>query len=348
MDAMRRATKATQSGNPLDATRVIQQALSGNPSPEPAPSDDFDGVTIDGTVEGTVEKEAGARQADGPVDIAPMLSQSYSGPAGARDYRLFLPPTAPDGVRGLILMLHGCTQGPDDFARGTAMNAIAAREGLAVAYPGQTSAHNANGCWNWFEPSHQRNGAGEPAILAGLAQDVAATHGVPQGAIYAAGLSAGGAMAAILGGAYPEVFAAVGVHSGLPAGSARDVGSAFAAMSGGAGERATTPFSGKAHARMMVVHGARDRTVVPDNGRQLFDAMSAAFPDARPEAQPEDAQGATRTRLVRPDGTVVAERWNIAALGHAWSGGDPSGSYTAPRKPDASEGFVQFFLHPKS
>lgn len=40
-----------------------------------------------------------------------------------------------DGPRGLVLMLHGCTQNPDDFARGTAMNSHAERSGLIVLYP---------------------------------------------------------------------------------------------------------------------------------------------------------------------------------------------------------------------
>ena len=38
---------------------------------------------------------------------------------GKREYRLYVPPHLPDGPQGLIVMLHGCTQNPDDFARGT-------------------------------------------------------------------------------------------------------------------------------------------------------------------------------------------------------------------------------------
>lgn len=346
LDAMKRATRATRDGNPLDATRVIRDALSGASAQDVqgAPVDDFDGVTIEGQAAPASEASKAAENGA----IAPMLSQTYRGKAGARDYRLFLPPQAPEGVRGLVLMLHGCTQDPDDFARGTAMNDIAAREGLIVAYPHQMAQHNPNGCWNWFDPANQRRGSGEAAILAGLAQEVAQVHGVPHGAVFAAGLSAGGAMAAILGAEYADVFSAVGIHSGLAAGSAQDVGSAFAAMKGKGRSAAPVNTPAADHARVMVVHGRRDRTVVPSNGTQIYDSMDRSFHDAVQQREKEKTPGLARKRLVRPDATVVAEHWEITGLGHAWSGGNVAGSFTAPLKPGASEGFVRFFLNPKA
>ncbi|MCC5987132.1 MAG: hypothetical protein JJT95_05570 [Pararhodobacter sp.] len=106
---------------------------------------------------------------------AQYLSRRHSSADGARGYKLYLPASAPKRPRALILMLHGCTQTPDDFAIGTHMNALAEKHGLAIAYPAQTRGFNAASCWNWFEPGDQTHGAGEPAILASLA----ARHAIP-------------------------------------------------------------------------------------------------------------------------------------------------------------------------
>ena len=161
-----------------------------------------------------------------------FLKRTYSGPAGSLNYRLYVPADYEQRELALVVMLHGCLQNPEDFAVGTKMNALADEFGLIVAYPHQPRSANPNGCWNWFDRRHQNRGSGEPAKLAGLAQALAKEFDVRRDRIFAAGLSAGGAMAEVLAATYPDVFDAVGIHSGLPYKSAGDVPSAFAAMKG--------------------------------------------------------------------------------------------------------------------
>jgi Esterase PHB depolymerase len=64
-----------------------------------------------------------------------FTAASFSNAAGGRAYKLFVPANRRGQPSPLIVMLHGCTQNPDDFAAGTGMNAVAEEYGCIVAYP---------------------------------------------------------------------------------------------------------------------------------------------------------------------------------------------------------------------
>ena len=334
---MSEATRLMRSGSLDEATAAIQRALGAAPAVTASARADVIDVQARVVDEGPVSPrpafDAGAES---------FTSGHFRNECGARDYKLFVPSGAARG-RPLVVMLHGCTQDPDDFARGTRMNVLAREHGFLVLYPAQSQKGNAQRCWNWFKHNHQARGKGEPAILAGMVRDVIASHDVDPARVYVAGLSAGGAMAAILGDAYPDLFAAIGVHSGLPTGSATDVASAFAAMRGDAGTGRRAPRHG-ATPPTIVFHGDADATVNLVNGERV---VSANGWTARPDAQRgASAMGVPYTRRTWVDGQGAerAEQWTLHGVGHAWSGGDPSGSYTDPRGPDASAEMLRFFL----
>lgn len=296
----------------------------------------------------------GLTRARPAAPLAPGASfqpERFSCEAGARDAMIYVPASAAGAPRGLVMMLHGCTQTHLDFATGTGMNAQAEEHGFLVVYPQQSRGENAQSCWNWFSPGDQRRGRGEPAILAGMAQHVARQHGVPEDRIFVAGLSAGAAMAVILGQTYGDVFAAVGAHSGLPYGAARDVPSAFAAMAGNAAPAGPGPATGTARpaARTIVFHGSADATVHPANGERIAADVLRAGPDqtrVQTLSGQENGRGFTREITETAEGLRLLESWRIEGLGHAWSGGQPGGSYADPAGPDASAHMARFFLHP--
>jgi poly(hydroxyalkanoate) depolymerase family esterase len=288
-------------------------------------------------------------EAPGPGKINPVkddprfTSRSFRNTAGSCSYKLYVPADYAERALALVVMLHGCTQDPDDFARGTRMNALADEFGLIVAYPQQQRSANAQGCWNWFDARHQRRGSGEPAVLAGLALQLAAEFTIERDRVFAAGLSAGGAMADVLSSTYPEVFAAVGVHSGLPHGAANNVMTAFGAMKGN-GQPAVS--KRQSRTRKIVFHGTADATVHSSNGEMVF-ASARSDQEALQELTScflVNGRQVTRTHLLPGKGTAIAEHWVIEGGGHAWSGGDCSGSFTDATGPDASREMIRFFL----
>src|SRR4051812_36350219 len=275
---------------------------------------------------------------------ATFETATFTNPAGTRDYKLYVPASRTGQPMPLIVMLHGCTQSPDDFAAGTGMNALAEEHGCLVAYPAQPSSANANKCWNWFNANDQGRDRGEPSLIAGITRQIMKDHPVDPGRVYIAGLSAGGAAAAIMGAAYPELYAAVGVHSGLPVGAARDIPSAFAAMrQGGAGSvKNTQPVP------TIVFHGDQDHTVNLRNGDAVIAQSKATTTGLRSTIEIGQAQapsGHSYSRAIHTDasGKALFEQWTIQGAGHAWAGGSASGSYTDPRGPDASREMLRFF-----
>lgn len=286
-----------------------------------------------------------------------FLAKSFSSAAGSRSYKLYVPSHYSGQPLPLIVMLHGCTQSPDDFATGTRMNLRAEERDCFVVYPAQAASANASKCWNWFRPGDQQRGQGEPALIAGITRQVISDYSIDRERICAAGLSAGAAEAAILAAAYPDLYAAIGVHSGLACGAASDVSSAFAAMrqnrptaSHRSSHRSPREI-GSRRVPAIVFHGDQDTTVRPHNGDEVIAQLrEAANTELRTTVERGRAAGGraySRTLYHDARGQVFFEQWVVHGAGHAWSGGSPAGSYTDPHGPDATREMLRFFLeHP--
>ena len=361
MDAMDEALSLVRQSNLAEATALLRRALSGEAAE--ARDSDLDaraplppasaiappprrplGEVLRALRARPATPPGAARKAQPALAFGEQFQKRvHRGPAGPLSYRLYVPADHERRELALVLMLHGCTQNPEDFALGTRMNDLADEFGLIVAYPHQPRRANANGCWNWFDRRHQNRGSGEPAKLAGLAQALAKEFGVKQDRIFAAGLSAGGAMAEVLAATYPDVFAAVGVHSGLPYRSAADVASAFAAMKGTAAVEPAPPAIGDRRCRKIIIHGLADATVHPANGERILDQAERGERLKRTDLDWESGGGrVSRTVLEDEEGRLLVERLQVEGGGHAWFGGDPRGSYTQTVGLDASRVVVRF------
>ncbi|GGL13575.1 extracellular catalytic domain type 1 short-chain-length polyhydroxyalkanoate depolymerase [Deinococcus radiotolerans] len=286
---------------------------------------------------------------------------SATGAGVTRNYTLYTPTAGAGAARPLVVMLHGCTQSPADFAAGTRMNDLADTQGFLVVYPEQPSSANQNKCWNWFDPAHQARGQGEPAAIKAVVDAVKGKVNVDAARVYVAGLSAGAAMSVIMGATYPDVFSGIGVASGLEFKAATSSSAAFTAMNSGGPNpdaQGTAAYAAmgtfKRTVRTIVFHGSSDYTVYPVNGDQVaaqWVQTNDLADDGQDNGSRSTAQVTTRSGTVSGGRAYsvktfaggVVEQWSVTGMGHAWSGGSTAGSYTDPKGPDASAELWRFF-----
>ena len=284
-------------------------------------------------------------------------------------YWLYLP-SAASGVAAasaplpLVVMLHGCQQTAPDFAAATRMNQLAERKGFAVLYPQQSATGDAHRCWHWYQRSIQK-GQGDVLVMADMIAQVQQRCGLDASRTYAAGLSAGAALATILALRHPELIAALGVHSAPVFGAADSAISGYRVMQRGAaavfGEVAGEAARALAAARpplggmpAIVIHGDRDAVVRRINARQLGQQLQIinAAAITRAEATHKTFPARTGGRSPKRGYTTTTHyagrkpqlvQCDISTLGHAWSGGDDSMRFCAREGPDASLMMWTFF-----
>jgi len=284
-----------------------------------------------------------------------FLLREIATPDGPRRFKLYVP-SRYDKSRPapLLVVLHGCTQDPDDIARGTRFNAIAEKKGMLVVYPEQPQKANGLKCWNWFDAAHQRRDQGEPALIAEITHRVIAEYSVDARRVYVVGLSAGAAMALTVAYAFPEMFAAAGIHSGIAYGAATSVADAVKAMGAGAVDPASLPaavvkgMGSRRNFPAIVFQGSADKSVKVVNVSQVVSQLSESYAPGglkQLSETPGSSEGGYHfTKTVYGNARPLIEVWIVDELGHAWSGGSSDGTYTDPKGPDASREMIRFLL----
>jgi poly(hydroxyalkanoate) depolymerase family esterase len=292
-------------------------------------------------------------------------------PFGAREYKLWVPSSVTNRKSApLVMMLHGCMQTPDDLATISGMNNVADQNGFLVVYPAQTQDANPLRCWNWFDPKHQARGAGEPAILAAVVQQIQGQRKIDDRRIYVAGISAGGAMAVVMGVTYPDLFRGVGSCAGLAYRAAITAESGLAAMKSGGPDPAfsvhenaqamAASYGRGAQRRVPVIifQGDADPYVKPVNADQLVTQWAGindwlddsagnqsvrGVPVRTEPGQVPDGHAYTRAIYHDRRGRILLEKWTVSGLGHAWSGSPEAKPFADPKGPNASRQMWRFF-----
>ncbi len=306
----------------------------------------------------------------GPIALGQMSKNTFQNAAGTRNYFLYVPAHY-DGKTALpvFVVLHGCFQQADQFAADTGMNDLAEKQGFAVIYPEQTYQDNVWKCWNWFKDENLKRGTGELSILAGMVGDVSSKIAVDKKHVYAAGLSAGGAMAANLGACYSDIFSGVGVQSGASFFAANSENEAHAILQSGPTRTPTEMGTAAAQCAgaqakplaVVVLQGEKDQFVNPINAQSIVDTftvMNDLLDDGQlngsqtntpiAETQEQKSGGYAYTQSIYGSGSgatahPMIEKIMINDMQHGWSGSARPGAYADPKGPSAGEKMWMFF-----
>ncbi len=260
----------------------------------------------------------------------------------------YLPARAVRPGAPLIVLLHGCGQDARDFATDAGWTALADRLRLPLLLPEQQAANNHQRCFHWFHLAETKRGHGEAASIAAMVSAMVPRLGCDPKQVFAAGLSAGGAMAAALLAAYPDVFSAGAAFAGLPVGGTTSMMQALTHMAHGVGDAPAAEWVARARhvappqytgpwPRLSVWRGNADQVVAPENGAMLATQWRALHGMAEmPTLQ-------TKYRVAWGD---AVELWTLPALGHAWTIGDCSGhpsEFAVPGPVDAVAEIARFW-----
>lgn len=235
----------------------------------------------------------------------------------------FLPGTV-TAKPALVVVLHGCTQNAKGYDVGAGWSALAERYGFALLMPEQTSANNANGCFNWFNREDIARDAGEAMSIRQMIAQMSRTHGIDSKRIFVTGLSAGGAMASVMLAVYPEVFAAGAIVAGLPYGIAHSMQEALSGMYRAPAHsgRQLGDFvrSASAHKeawpRISVWHGSADRTVNPANAGEIVKQWLDLHGLPQQPMSETKVDGYPRQVWWNADGDTIVESYTITHMAH--------------------------------
>jgi poly(hydroxyalkanoate) depolymerase family esterase len=224
----------------------------------------------------------------------------------------------------LVVVLHGCTQTAAGYDLGAGWSTLADRYGFALLMPEQQRSNNPNGCFNWFQPGDTARGKGEALSIRQMIEKMITDTGVDRHRVFVTGLSAGGAMTSVMLACYPEVFAGGAIIAGLPYGAATNVQQAFQSMHqcparparewgdlvrGAASHKGAWP-------HISIWHGSADKTVIPDNAREILKQWTDVHGLALSPTAQDMVDGYPRQAWVNAAGEEVIESYAVTHMAH--------------------------------
>lgn len=202
-----------------------------------------------------------------------------SNPGGLKMFK-YVPPGLPQGA-GLVVMMHGCAQTPQDVDVESGWIQLADTYRFAMVFPQTTFTDPAGSipCFRSYDANHNRRGVGEALSIKQMTDWMRRNHGVARDRIYAAGFSSGAIHTGVMMASYPDVFAAGAIISAHPYGCAASyneyvlcnvLGEVKTAQEWGDLVRSAYPGYRGSYPRVSIWHGTSDLVIREYNSGELI------------------------------------------------------------------------------
>lgn len=302
-----------------------------------------------------------------PDGSGSWIQRTFKNSYGQRNYYVYVPQGIRRGMPApLMVMLHGCGQTAEVFAKSTRMNSLADQMGFVVLYPEEDKASNSSNCWNWFLRDNAVRGGGELGIVTGMVDEVRKNIAINPTHIGVAGFSAGAALTSNLIACHSDLFSVAVIDAGLEYKAASDIREAYVAMTqtpkhdlvATALEGAQCTGAGARMAKLLVIQGAADQVVNPKNASRVieqFSIMNDLLDDGQRngsqssaviKSEPGQVPGGRAYQVISYGGNGHEQIREVIVDGmpHAWSGGADGITFSDPTSPSASQMAAQLLF----
>jgi poly(hydroxyalkanoate) depolymerase family esterase len=276
----------------------------------------------DGEIDGTADRTASAASSGGLTEVT-----SFGSNPGQLKMFEHVPANLPANAP-LLVVLHGCTEHAADIAQ-TGWNELADANGFAVVYPEQQSSNNGVLCFSWSagmgSVDDVTRGKGENESIRQMVDKAAADHHTDPKRVFAAGFSAGAAMAVVLAATWPDVFAGVASFAGIPYGCAQSLVDVSSCMNPGE-DHTAADWGSRVHQafqqysgpwpRMAFWQGSSDGTVGPKNRTELLRQWTNIHGLPETATATDTVDGSSHGVWKDDSGAIVIETFEVPGMGH--------------------------------
>lgn len=295
----------------------------------------------------------GASKAIASHDTPPGMTEHQTQNAlGTMTYKVYRPEQLAGDSVPLFVHIHGGNFGAEDSAHRSRLNELASQRGFIVVYPQEDPAYN-NGIWDDVGAAAEGRDGRASSLVAQVVREVIADQPIDTRKVIIGGISAGASMAGVVAAQYPDIFTALHLEAGAPYGKNVDAETA--------GHSVYEAMGPHAHRMpIMLSYGTIDPFALFGAGEDVLqswllaqdladDGIENGTISRTPAATREGRDGKAYSvdTYVDAQGCVLAERWLIKGMFHAYAGGegllivDPVAD---PNAPNMREVAYDFFM----